>query len=141
MKTNLGRVFEQSSRVMVGQFKISPKTMVRILWFAYLKNLRRLNFSFLYRRNQKRKREATEYLLDLLRDELCLKIDYESRYGIVSIPKGSFVPDKDSSQQIYVFGRAKRDIERLAHLTRMGGTNNRTHWKKWSGILSYTLID
>jgi hypothetical protein len=26
-------------------------------------------------------------------------------------------------------------LERLAHLTGMGGTNARTHWKKWSGIL------
>lgn len=66
-----------------------------------------------------KEREAIEYLLGLLRDELGLKIDYESRYGIVSIPEGSFVPAKDASQRIYVFGRAKRDIDQLARLLRI----------------------
>jgi hypothetical protein len=63
-----------------------------------------------------RERDATEYLLDLLREEIGLKIDYQSRYGIVLIPEGSFVPDKEASQRVYVFGRAKRDIDRLARL-------------------------
>ena len=63
-----------------------------------------------------RERDATNYLLKLLREEIGLQLDYDPRYGIVSIPEGSFVPDKEGSQRIHVFGRAKRDIDRLARL-------------------------
>lgn len=66
-----------------------------------------------------RERQATEYLLNLLREEIGLHLDYEPRYGIVTIPEGSFVPDKEASPRTYVFGRAKRDIERLARVLRI----------------------
>lgn len=63
-----------------------------------------------------RERDATEFLLDLLREEIGLDLDYQPQYGIVSIPTGSFVPDREASPRTYVFGRAKRDIDRLTRL-------------------------
>jgi Domain of unknown function (DUF4365) len=61
-----------------------------------------------------RERNGAKVLTDALRNQLGLEISYDPRYGTISIPAGRFVPDPASGDQMYTFGRAARDIRRIA---------------------------
>lgn len=54
----------------------------------------------------KREREAAKLLIDALRDQLGLNIEYEPQYGILQIPVGRFIPKPEEDARVLFFGRA-----------------------------------
>jgi hypothetical protein len=62
-------------------------------------------------------RNGGQYLIDTLREQFGMDINYSPQYGILMFPEGKFVPNPESGPRMLVFGRAAYDLEILARLT------------------------
>jgi hypothetical protein len=52
-------------------------------------------------------------LIQILKDQLGLKIEYDDLAGFLSIPDGRFIPDPKGQKTFFFFGQLLAQIQRL----------------------------
>ena len=59
-------------------------------------------------------RDGAEILIDELQRQWGVKIDYGPEFGVLFLPKGTFVPDESRGCSMIAFGRCAAMLQRMA---------------------------
>ncbi len=57
--------------------------------------------------------EGIQHLIEVLEEDLKLKVEYDGQAGIVFLPKGTFAQDSSGGMKIHVFGKMAMLVEKL----------------------------
>jgi Domain of unknown function (DUF4365) len=110
--------------VTIDSYRKKPATSVNTtrVWIPSVNILNATSLARIQTRTEsrfiryQRECEGAEILKRALRDQLGMEIDYDPKYGLLSVPRGTFTPHPSGENVIHPFGRFLRELETKAAL-------------------------